>query len=520
MKLMDLHEHFTVIGPLLTFSEKPGDYNEIHFAATAQEETSSGLVRKEILRTGSWPVIPTKGGIVKKPLTIVLDGESNRENGVISLAAVKRGFDALKGKFKVQVPLSDDDDDHKNITRLNTGYVEELFIQGDKLVADILFTEADVKQKVLNRTYSDVSCGIPWEMVSRGEKYITPLEHLCITNRPFIDGLGEFIAMSDGAEQVEITHFAEPGEPDPAHPEDPPPPRIVIREIDPFGGLSLLQIMEGAKVALPEIFSGFSVEDVSAKGLAVVQEGTGQKFLVPFKVEENKVVPQSEGWAIIPTAKVEPGQPPNPNPAPPPETPPAPTPPAPAPPQQQGDALDRELVAAQEARRVRLGVAASQSTKKEAHMPLTREELEALNLSDMPEGQRAAFQKLIDENSSSVQLARRADADKRITVLEDMGFKGYPGALKLYRDVMLNDDGSPAVVVLSDDGKQKSSKTALEILDDFIEAIKGAEGKVTFSDQASLVPDDRKPPLTPEGEKKPFAERLADMKSALAGVNG
>jgi hypothetical protein len=241
---------------MLAFSEKPGDYNEIHFAATAQEETSSGLVRKEILRTGSWPVIPTKGGIVKKPLTIVLDGESNRENGVISLAAVKRGFDALKGKFKVQVPLSDDDDDHKNITRLNTGYVEELFIEGDKLVADILFTEADVKQKVLNGTYSDVSCGIPWEMVSRGEKYTTPLEHLCITNRPFIDGLGEFIAMSDGAEQVEITHFAEPGEPDPAHPEDPPPPRVVIREIDPFGGLSLLQIMEQREGCAPRNLLG------------------------------------------------------------------------------------------------------------------------------------------------------------------------------------------------------------------------------------------------------------------------
>jgi hypothetical protein len=167
---------------------------------------TSGLVRKDILRTGVWPVIPTKQGVIKKPLTITKSGESNRENGIISLDAVKQGFDALKGKFKVQVPLSDDDDDHKNITRLNTGYVEDVWIEGSdddaRLVAAINFTEQDVKEKVLNGTYSDVSCGIPWELVSRGEKYTTPLEHVAITNRPFIDGLGSFLAMSDRGRQL------------------------------------------------------------------------------------------------------------------------------------------------------------------------------------------------------------------------------------------------------------------------------------------------------------------------------
>jgi hypothetical protein len=59
-------------------------------------------------------------------------------------------------------------------------------------------------------------------------------------------------------------------------------------------------------------------------------------------------------------------------------------------------------------------------------MPLTREELEALNLSDMPEGQRAVFQKLLDENSDLAQTSREAEADKRVTELEDMGFKGSP----------------------------------------------------------------------------------------------
>lgn len=153
-------------------------------------------------------------------------------------------------------------------------------------------------------------------------------------------------------------------------------------------------------------------------------------------------------------------------------------------------------------------------------MPLTREELEQLNLSDMPEGQRAAFQKILDENSTLAATTRTSEADKRVTELEGLGFKGYPGALKLYRQVMLSDDGGPAVVLLSDDGKKKSTKTALEILDGFIEAIKGAEGKVTLSDQADLVPDDEKPPNTPEGEKKPLKDRVEEARAALAGVHG
>jgi hypothetical protein len=85
---------------------------------------------------------------------------------------------------------------------------------------------------------------------------------------------------------------------------------------------------------------------------------------------------------------------------------------------------------------------------------------------------------------------------------------------------MLSDDGGPAIVVLSDDGQKKESLTALNILDQFIEAIKGAEGKVHLSDQASLVPDDIKPPTNSNGEKKPFGDRLTEAKAALSGVHG
>lgn len=521
--LSRVRRHITPIGELMTFSDpERSDYAEIHLTGTSHV-VKDGLVQKEILRTGHWPVIPTRAGVLDRPLTVVRDGVSDQSKGLISLNEIYENF--KRAGVKVQVPLSDDSDDHKNLTRLNTGFVEDLWIvddedgEGAKLVAAINFTEEDVKEKALSGTYSDVSCGIPWELVTRGQKYGTVLEHVAITNRPFIDKLSGFLAMSDrDPEKVDVVHFSEPGPPDPEHPDEPPPPKIVYREVDPFGGLSLLQIMEQAKTALPEAFAGFAVLDVSAKGLTIEQDGTQQKFLVPFKVEGEKVVPQPEGWTFIKTeAKIE-SDPPPPDSAP---NPPVPEKiPAPVAPESFADPMDGELKAARTIREARLGIAASQSTTKEGYMPLSREELEALNLADMPEGQRAAFQKLIDENSGLAATSKTATADKRITELENLGLKDKPGALKLYRSVMLSDDGGPAVVLLSDDGKKKESLTALAILDQFIEAIKGAEGKVHLSDQAVLVPDDVKPPKTPESEKKPFTERLEEAKNALSGVNG
>ena len=534
---------------VLTFSDGVSvSYAEIHLASSPPEE-KNGLVSKEILRTGSWPVIPTRGGIVKKPLRIVRDGKSDQDQGIISLAELVENFSRVGQR--VQIPLTDTDDDHSNKIRTNTGFVESLEIidraDGDsRLVAILNFTEPDVREKVLRGTWADVSCGIPWSFSSRGEDYGAVLEHVCITNRPFISGLGEFLALSDGDQPVdrEVSHFTV-SEPAPAPPpppvssepraESPLPVPPEVKVVDPFGGLSIRQILDQALQAVPEdMRQTFAVIDVRANGVIVQNAESQMALRIPFKVEEGRLVSSSEGWARLkyegeatPLAEQTPAAPSQ-------EQPPPPEDPddgthtrareeTSPPPSEPSDPEDRELEAARQVRQVRLGtgaVAASQSTKKEGNMPLTREELEQLNLSDMPEGQRAAFQKILDENSTLTASSRTSAADMRISDLEALGLKDYPGALKLYRSVMLADDGGPAVVLLSDDGRKKTTKTALEILDDFIEAIKGAEGKVTLSDQASLVPGDEKPPATPKDEKKPLEERLADAKQALAGVHG
>jgi len=177
---------------------------EVHLA-DADVREDSGFIVKEILRAGEWPVIPTKGAIVNKPLKIALDGASSKDDGLISLSELVANFRA-KAIPNVQIPLSDDEDDHKNTTRVNTGFVRDLWLDGDRLVAKMEFTEPEIKDKVLRGTYADVSCGIPWSVVSQGKRYGAALEHVCITNRPFIDGLGPFLAASEG-QPIDVQHF-------------------------------------------------------------------------------------------------------------------------------------------------------------------------------------------------------------------------------------------------------------------------------------------------------------------------
>jgi hypothetical protein len=158
----------------------------IHLADGAVREGSDRLVMKEILRVGRWPVTPTRGGRVPRPLTIVADGPSDPDGCVISLAELAAGF-----RGRAPLTLSRTSDDHDAQTGHSVGWVRSLRVIGDRLVARLDITEPDVKEKVLRGTYADVSAGIPF-----GAGGAARLDHVCITNRPFIDGLGPFVACS------------------------------------------------------------------------------------------------------------------------------------------------------------------------------------------------------------------------------------------------------------------------------------------------------------------------------------
>jgi hypothetical protein len=445
-------------------------FNEIYFSGAEQVE-SEGFVVKDILRTGEWKVIPTSGGVVNKPLKIVKDGKSNPLEGVISMQELVDNFNA-KILDRVQIPLSDDNSDHKNITRLNTGFVRELWIEEDgdvaKLKAKLEFTEPEVKDKVLRGTYADVSCGIPWQINTRGQKHGPILEHVCITNRPFIDGLGPFLAASDNVDEgdASVDHFANE-EAD-----------LSEFEIKPNGRFIIFDHVNGYITSTDSLTEtqGLSWSNQSAWS----NSSQGVKITFTPKAQVEEPAPEAEATPEVPPAPVVP--------------------------------VDTDpLRAAQRVREARL----NKQTQIEGDKmtALSIEDIKGLELSD---DKKAALSTVLEENERLRKSQREARVEARIAELNELGLKDRPGALKLYRSVFLADDDAPAAVLLSDDGKSEKGYTATELLDTFIDALKGESG-VVLSDQHFESGNDDRPPADPSKERS-VEERLEEMKQALGQV--
>jgi hypothetical protein len=94
----------------------------------------------------------------------------------------------------ITVPLS-----HENGILENTGYVRQLAVadadDGEQLLmAGIEFTDPSVKDKVLNGSIADTSVGIKFNYRNKrsGKTYPYALEHVALTQQPWIDGLPGF----------------------------------------------------------------------------------------------------------------------------------------------------------------------------------------------------------------------------------------------------------------------------------------------------------------------------------------
>lgn len=482
--------------------------SEVHFSGLEQRE-EEGFIVKEILRTGEWPVIPTRGGKVNKPLRIVRDGVSDKEEGRIAMQELVANFKA-GALDRVQIPLSNTTDDHKNITATNTGYIRDLWItdEGDqsKLVAKMEFTEPEVKDKVLRGTYADVSCGIPWHLTSRGKEFGAVLEHVAITNRPFIDGLGPFLALSDGeVDDLEVAHFGDTPSVEDA-PTDPPVVEEEPPAEDPNAPLFTI-----ANSAVSGLGLGAEYQVSSASGnFQISNPLLGKTWIAPWTLTTNTTNGTTgSSFVISPPAEWKAVEDEVNDDAPVEET---------APRSEEPEEVS-ELEAARRLRELRMNPALSQPVsiheRSEDMTTLSREELDRLELSDE---QRAAIQSLVEENARLSAVSREADADRRIVELsDDLGLKERPGFLKFYRQVMLSDDGGPAAVLLSEDNSGSNEQvTALEILDRALEALKGSDGKVVLSDQALVSGNDNRPPAS-EGDDTSVEDRLADAKQALYG---
>jgi hypothetical protein len=463
--------------------------NEVNFADAAVSE-SDGLVWKNILRTGVWNSMPTTKGVIKKKLQIVKDGVTDIAKGVISLSELKQNFDDKAVPY-VTIPLSDDERDHKNIARLNTGFVRQLEVTDPDeegisyLRAGMDFTDPEVKQRVLRQEIPDVSAGIPFGVTRRSDDkfFSSVLDHVCLTRKPFVDRLGPFgIAAADGEEIP--TEAWEQGESVSPGPTDTPP------ENSP----SFRQLEGEIRAALSGILldpSQYEIEDVAGNFFVIRHRISRVAWRPTYTRQGDLIIPQAvNSWEIIDEGPTE-------------EAVPEATPVAAS-----------DLQRAHELRELQL----SQQTSDSGGIDLSTLNLDGVELSDE---QRTAIQSILGENQRLARENREAAVDKRIDELQKIpGLKDRPGALKFYREVMLSDDGRPAAILFSDGPESDQVPiTAVEILDRFIDAVKGESG-VSFSDQALASGNDIKPPLDASGERKPLEERLEASRQALYGKNG
>jgi hypothetical protein len=192
----------------LNFAEETQEFvAELYFTDAGNESDTDGLIWKTFLREGKWEYSPS-GGKVPKPLTIVKSGKSDPKKQIISMADIKKNFEAGAVQH-VTVPLSHDDKVHEN-----TGFVKKLRFGKDEkgrstLEAAIDFTEPDIKDKIDRGTIPNVSAGIHFNYIDKenGKKFDSVLGHVALTPKPWLKEMAPFGVKA--SENLNVVGFSE-----------------------------------------------------------------------------------------------------------------------------------------------------------------------------------------------------------------------------------------------------------------------------------------------------------------------
>lgn len=163
-------------------------------------DEGDGLLWAPILRSGTLAVRPGPGGHkVAEPL-VFIPGHSVDARKEIGLEDLLDAFNAGAVQH-VTIPTS-----HNNGVLENTGFIKAMKIAdstmrpGEKvLMGGHDFTEPDVKEKVGRGTIANRSCGILYDYTNNetGTTFGAVVEHVCLTNRPFVPGMEPYGALQD-----------------------------------------------------------------------------------------------------------------------------------------------------------------------------------------------------------------------------------------------------------------------------------------------------------------------------------
>lgn len=417
------------------------------FCSDATVSESDGLIWKIALPVGELKLSPGwNGKPVHKPLRVV-NGRSDDARQAIGLEDIVAAFE--EGAVQhVTVPLSHSDKVHENTGFVRKVKIVELKDGRQALSCGIEFTEPEIREKVRRGSIANVSVGVAFDYHKKdsGKRYGAVLQHLALTNHPWVPGMAPFGAkMSDSAVVV---------------------PLEMVGEED-FDVIARRNQIESA---LEDINSVFEIVNFDGATVVLHNEETNELVTVPYTAEGDVIA------LDIPAE----------------------------------DPSDAEITDGEE--EPELEVVETDDTEEAPSVESIADAddsapVDTTGLSEAYAARQALITQTPQEggdhmsNDTTIELSddvkakldrleeleakvRVAEVDGRVEELKVLGLSEYPGFLKTVRDLLLADDGGPAVVMLSEDSEAKQGLTVTDIVNRLVEALpREEEGGFKLSDQ-------------------------------------
>jgi hypothetical protein len=462
------------------------ELSELSHASSIMLDEHDDLVWKDVLVEGTWALSPDITGQPQRVPLRVVAGDAGP--GEVSMSELKSNFD--EGAIdQVTVPLS-----HADRPDENTGYVKKLDIRPDadgkqRMYAGIGFTEPDVKEKARRGTIPNVSVGVLFDYMRKrdGKKYKQVLAHTALTSKPWLNGLTPFGALA-ASQDLEIgTMTAMNFEDDAVAPEAPPEPPNAEPSTDVVWKRegSADWIREAATAALREMKSeddeySCYVRDVNAADSTVLVDEDGKSYVAPYAVENGELTmaPRDE-WTAAKQEWVAASE------------------------QRIRVVVTKDklsLSEAQDSRKARANGAGSTTRVISKEVTNVGDSTTELTLSEMQD-RMAQIEK---ENRELKEADRRKTVESRVKEIGEMGLSEHPGLLKEIRNIMLSDDGQPALM-LSEEGRGEDAQelTATAVVERVIQAMPTKDGRIALSEQAFSPTQEAggRPPEDASGEK-------------------
>lgn len=383
---------------------------------------------KVALRTGQLAAATPdgRGRTIDKPL-VVVDGRTEyADDGSIAKIGMDDIIDSVNdGAFeRVTVPLS-----HADRPEENQGYVTKAWKEDDparpgekQLVLEQVITEPDTAGKVKRKSIFGSSVGLVFDYVRKSDlkRFPVALKHNALTNVPWVRGLGDHaVALSEGEENFSVAG-------------------IPVRDVYNLELADNVHPLVRAGKALSDGKGGFRWPIRNASDLGNAKQAFGRA-----KPDERGSI---RAW--INKRARELGQP------------------------QLGQSASSASEPPQG------GAINGNDPGGDRMAPEPDAAALALQLSEQRDIAKAQQEEL---NRLHTDLHRR-NVDDRIKAWSSMGLDQLPGFLKTARQIMLQDDGGPAMVMQlsEDEGGGHQEVTASGIVERLVESLPLSEDGASF----------------------------------------